>query len=69
MSDMLYETLFVRLSVLQIMLAGGVLLGAYVFYKLVMKRVQKKPILAFALQISATVVISYLFFKIMQIHK
>lgn len=58
---MLYETLFVRLSILQIMLAGVVLLGVYAFYRLVMKRVRNKPILSFALQISATVVISYLF--------
>lgn len=66
---MLYDSLFVRLSVLQIILFAGVFLGVYILYQLVIKRIQEKPILVFAIQIAVTVAVSYLASKIFDIHK
>ena len=68
MSDMLYETLFIRLSVLQIILFGGICLGAYIFYLAIKKHIQGRLILTFIVQILVSVVVSYLTLKILRIH-
>ncbi|ASK27111.1 hypothetical protein BG910_04580 [Neisseria chenwenguii] len=69
MMEMFNAVLEVRLSVLQIMLISSVLLATYVFYRLVMCRIAKKPVWSFIAQLGATVVISFLLFQIRNIHK
>lgn len=68
MWDMLYEPLFIGLSILQMILFGAIVLGLYIFYIFVMKRIHHNLLLTFLAQTGAAIIVSYLVSKIFNIH-